>query len=161
MLCPLPSSAAGFLLALWELRAPGWPWRCISFPAALPPLSGPQSTAPEAGRQTPGSAGCCSCMLQMSCCQPPDEKQERRQLSKYHHKKQNKFKHKKAILIHIFAIANLAIVPHGLIAFRVNIICIQSEVGKFPLQAVGFDLLKGCFANKVSRLSKHKGKLFI
>lgn len=86
MLCPLLSSAAGFLLVLWGLRAPEWPWLCISFPAALPPLSGPQNTAPEAGRRTPGSAGCCSCMLQMSCCQPPDEKQERRQVCKHYHK---------------------------------------------------------------------------
>lgn len=69
-------------------------------------------------------------------------------------------KDKKAVLLYTFAIANLAIVPHSLIAFRVNIIRIQSEVGKFPLQALGFDLLKGCFANKVSRLGKHEGKLF-
>lgn len=50
--------------------------------------------------------------------------------------------------------AHLAVVPYGLIAFRVNIICIQGDIGKFPLQALCFYLLKGCFANKVSRLEQ-------
>lgn len=58
----------------------------------------------------------------------------------------------------IFAVANLAVVPHGLVAFGVDIVCIQGDVGKLPLQALGFDLLKGCFANKVSRLDKHRDK---
>lgn len=49
---------------------------------------------------------------------------------------------------------DLAIVPHGLIAFGVNIICVQGDIGKFPLQALRFYRLKGCFANKVSRLEQ-------
>lgn len=60
-----------------------------------------------------------------------------------------------------FSVAHLAVVPHGLIAFGVDIVCIQADVGKLPLQALGFDLLKGCFANKVSRLDKQGQMTFI
>lgn len=54
----------------------------------------------------------------------------------------------------VCAAANLAIMPHSLISFWVNIVRLHGDVGKLPLQAFGFYLLKGCFANKVSRLEQ-------
>lgn len=53
---------------------------------------------------------------------------------------------------------DLAIVPHGLVAFGINIICVQGDIGKFSLQALSFYLLKGWFANKVSRLEQAQTK---
>lgn len=74
IVCLLPFSPAGSVWAQWGLRAPGWPQLGISSPTALPPLADPQSKAPEADMQMQGSAGYCSCRLQMSCCPPPEEK---------------------------------------------------------------------------------------
>lgn len=56
------------------------------------------------------------------------------------------------------AVANLSVEPDGLVAFGVDIIRVQGEVGQLPLQALSFDLLKGGFANEVSRLNKHRNK---
>lgn len=48
--------------------------------------------------------------------------------------------------------------PDSLVALWVDIVCIQCDVGQLPPQALGFDFLKGCFANKVSGLDTHRHK---
>lgn len=53
-----------------------------------------------------------------------------------------------------FIVANLPVVPDGFISLGVDIICIQRDVGQLPPQALGFDLLKCCLANEVTRLEK-------
>lgn len=85
-LCSSPSSAGGSAWARWGLKAPGWPWRGTSCPAAPPPPSGPRSTGPKAGRRTPGSAGSCSCRLRTLCCQPPEEKHQGHRPSENSHR---------------------------------------------------------------------------
>lgn len=85
-LCSSPSSAGGSAWARWGLKAPGWPWRGTSCPAAPPPPSGPRSTGPKAGRRTPGSAGSCSCRLRTSCCRPPEEKHQGHRPSENSHR---------------------------------------------------------------------------
>lgn len=58
----------------------------------------------------------------------------------------------------LFIIANLSIVPHGLVALWVDIVSIQCDVGQLPLQALGFDFLEGCLADEVGRLDAHRHK---
>lgn len=49
--------------------------------------------------------------------------------------------------------------PDGLVAFGVDVVRVQRDVGELPLQALGLDLLKGGFADEVSRLGERKTPL--
>lgn len=51
--------------------------------------------------------------------------------------------------------AHLAVTPDSLVALWVNVVRVHCDVGQLPLQTFGFDLLKCCFTNEVSRLDTH------
>lgn len=55
----------------------------------------------------------------------------------------------------VFVVANLPVVPHRLVALRVDIVCIHGDVGQLPLQTLGFDFLNGRLADEVSRLDEN------